>query len=90
MLSQIKFLIKISNTTLHATHGDDERIGGTGQGSLLCVLIFVVQSCATFKFLEGMHQGIVLCGMIGNDALKRLILAYVDDFDVFSEGENAL
>ena len=90
VLTNMKFAMRINNATLHATHGGQDRLGGTGQGNLLSVSICVAQSCVMFKFLEGTHEGIIIRGPVGEEEISRLILAYVDDEDAFTEGENAL
>ena len=76
--------------TLQAVYGGNNRLRGTIQGNMLLASIYLSQSCVTFKFLEGMHQGIVLQGPIRNDNLKTFALAHVDDEDAFSEGQHAL
>ena len=88
-LAEMKFVLRMNNSTLQATHGD-ERLGGAKQGNMLSVTTCVAQSCATFKFLEGIHEGIIIRGPIQNENTQRLILACVDDEDAFSEGDQAL
>ena len=65
VLTNVKFVIRINNAALHATHGVQERLGGTGQGNLLSVSICVAQSHVMFKFLEGMHKGTIVRGPAG-------------------------
>lgn len=69
--------------------GDEDILGGSGQGNVVSGNMCRDQSCIIFRKLEKDKLGILIVGPISAEEVRRAAIAWIDDTDFFTNGQKA-